>query len=66
MRSNIIGNTVSALNTAKKTFLNNVENVVNRKVDIREDIKRYQTLSVMHRAKLIIAWEKIFTCCLVI
>ena len=32
--------------TTQSAFLNNFENVVNRKVDIREDIKRYQdTLS---------------------
>ena len=32
--------------TAQSAFLNNFENVVNRGVDIREDIKRYQdTLS---------------------
>ena len=44
-RSGIVGNTVSAL-TAQSAFLNNFENVVNRKVDIREDIKCYQdTLS---------------------
>ena len=43
--SRIIGNTASAL-TAQKAFLNNFENVVNCKVDIREDIKYYQdTLS---------------------
>ena len=40
-RSSIVGNTVSAL-TAQSAFLNNFENVVNRGVDIREDIKRYQ------------------------
>ena len=45
VRSNIIANTASAL-TTQKAFLNNFEDVVNRKVDIREDIKRYQdTLS---------------------
>ena len=44
-RSSIVGNTVSAL-TAQSAFLDNFENVVNRRVDIREDIKRYQrTLS---------------------
>ena len=44
-RSSIIGNTASAL-TAQSAFLNNFENFVNRRVDIREDIKRYQdTLS---------------------
>ena len=44
-RSGIVGNTASAL-TAQSEFLNNFENVVNLRVDIREDIKRYQdTLS---------------------
>ena len=44
-RSGIVGNTASAL-TAQSAFLNNFENVVNRRVDIREHIKRYQdTLS---------------------
>ena len=40
-RSSIVGNTASAL-TAQSAFLGKFENVVNRKVDIREDIKRYQ------------------------
>ena len=44
-RSGIVGNTASAL-TAQSAVLNNFENVVNRRVDIREDVKRYQdTLS---------------------
>ena len=44
-RSSIIANTTSAL-TAQSAFLNNFENVVNCRVDIWEDIKRYQdTLS---------------------
>ena len=44
-RSEIVGNTTSAL-TAQSAFLNNFENIVNRRVDIREDIKHYQnTLS---------------------
>ena len=44
-RSGIIENTTSAL-TAQSAFLNNFENVVNRRVDIQGDIKRYQdTLS---------------------
>ena len=44
-RSSIVGNTASAL-TAQSAFLNNFENVVNRSVNIQEDIKRYQdTLS---------------------
>ena len=44
-RSSIIANTASAL-IAQSAFLNNFEDIVNRRVDIREDIKRYQdTLS---------------------
>ena len=44
-RSSIVGNSASAL-TAQSAFLNNFKNVVNQRVDIREDIKRYQdTLS---------------------
>ena len=40
-RSSIVGITASSL-TAQSAFVNNFENVVNRRVDIREDIKRYQ------------------------
>ena len=44
-RSSIVGNMASSL-TAQSAFLNNFENVVNRRVDIIEDIKHYQnTLS---------------------
>ena len=44
-RSGIVSNTASAL-TAQSAFLNNFEDIVNRRVDIREDIKHYQdTLS---------------------
>ena len=44
-RSGTVGNTANAL-TAQSAFLNNFENVVNHRVDIREDIKHYQdTLS---------------------
>ena len=44
-RSDITGNTASTL-TAQKAFLNNFYEVVNRIVDIPEDIKCYQgTLS---------------------
>ena len=44
-RSSIVGNMASAL-TAQSAFLNNFENVVNRRVNIQEDIKHYQdTLS---------------------
>ena len=40
-RSGIVGKTASTI-TAQSAFLNNFENVVNRRVNIREDIKRYQ------------------------
>ena len=44
-RSSIVGNTASAL-TAQPALLNNFENIVNRMVNIQEDIKHYQdTLS---------------------
>ena len=44
-RSGIVDNTASVL-IAHSAFLNNFENVVNRRVNIQEDIKRYQdTLS---------------------
>ena len=43
--SSIVGNTASAL-TAQSAFLNNFEDILNQKVDVREDIKCYQdTLS---------------------
>ena len=51
-RSGIVGNTASAL-TAQSAFLNNFEDIVNRKVDVREDIKRYQnTLSYASSSKV--------------
>ena len=37
----IIGNSGSAL-ASQQSFINNFENVINRRVDIQEDIKRYQ------------------------
>ena len=40
-RSGILANTVNAL-TAHSAFLDNFENVVNLRVDIRKDIKHYQ------------------------
>ena len=44
-RSHIVGNMASSL-TAQSAFLNNFENFVDRRVNIQEDIKRYQdTLS---------------------
>ena len=43
-RSSIVGNTASAL-TAQSAFLNNFETFVNRRVDIRDDLKCYQDTS---------------------
>ena len=44
-RSSIVGNSASAF-IAQSVFLNNFENVVNRRIDISEDINHYQdTLS---------------------
>ena len=44
-RSSIVGNMASSL-TVQSALLNNFENVVNRRVDIRKDLKCYQdTLS---------------------
>ena len=44
-RSSIVGNMASSL-TAQSAFLNNFEDIVNRRANIQEDIKRYQdTLS---------------------
>ena len=40
-KSSIVGNTASAL-TAQSAFPNNFEDIINRRMDIREDIKRYQ------------------------
>ena len=36
----IVGNTASSL-TAQSAFLNNFEDIVNRRVNIQEDIKRH-------------------------
>ena len=38
-RSSILGNSANAL-TAKQAFMNNFEDIINRHVDIREDIKQ--------------------------
>ena len=64
-KTSLTGNAASAL-TVQKDFLNKFQNVVSRRVNIREDIKCYQeTLSYAAR-KLIKVWEKIFICFLVI
>ena len=44
--------------TAQSAFFNNFENVVNRRVDIREDIKHYQDLLVTHQVRLTTAWDQ--------
>ena len=46
-RSSIVGNLASAL-TAQSAFLNNFEDIVNQKVDIREDIKTLSRHSQLH------------------
>ena len=61
-RSRIIGNMASAL-TAQRAFLNNFENVVNRRVNIE---KHYQETLIYASSKVDYRLEKIFTCCLVI
>ena len=59
-RSSIIGNLASSF-TAQSAFLNNFENVVNRKVDIQEDVKRYQeTLSYASSKVDYIVGENLF------
>ena len=56
-RSSIVENSASAL-TAQSAVLNNFENVVNRRVDIRGDIKRYQdTLSYASSKVDYSVWE---------
>ena len=63
-RSGIAGNTASAL-TAQSAFFNNFENVVNRRVNIQEDIKRYQDTLSYASSKVDYSIGKVFTCYLV-
>ena len=63
-RSSIVGNTASTL-TAQSAFLNNFENVVNRRVNIQEDIKRYQDTLSYASSKVNYSVREVFTCCLV-
>ena len=64
-RSGIVGNTASAL-TAQSAFLNNFEDIVNGRVDIREDIKRYQdTLSYASSKVDYSVGEHLYICYLV-
>ena len=61
VRSGIVGNTASAL-TAQLAFLDNFENVVNQRVDIREDIKRYQDTLSYALSKVDYSMGQKFTC----
>ena len=63
-RSSIVGNSASAL-TAQSAFLNYFENVVNCRVDISEDIKRYQDTLSYASVRSITVWGKTFSCYLV-
>ena len=51
IRSTIIGKTGPALD-AQLTFRNNFENIVNRRVDIAEDVKRFQNTLQYARSKV--------------
>ncbi|XP_057291206.1 uncharacterized protein LOC130613864 [Hydractinia symbiolongicarpus] len=50
-RSSILGNTGPALD-CQQVFLNNFENIINRHVDIAEDIKRFQDTLQYARSKV--------------
>ena len=63
-RSGIVGNTVSALK-AQSAFWNNFEDIVNQRVDIREDIKRHQDTLSYILVRSITALEKASICFLV-
>ena len=60
-RSSIIGNSASSF-TAQSALLNNFENVVNRKVDIREDVKRYQETLSYASSKVDYSVGETFSC----
>ena len=63
-RSRIIGNMASAL-TAQRAFLNNFENVVNHRADIRKDIKCYQDTLSYALSEVDYSMGEGITCCLV-
>ena len=50
-RSSIIGNTGPSLD-AQEAFKNNFENIINRRVDIMEDIQRFQKTLQYARSKV--------------
>ena len=60
-RSGIVGNTASAL-MAQSAFLNNFEDIVNRSVNIQEDIKRYQDTLSYASSKVDCSIGEVFTC----
>ena len=60
-RSSIIGNSASSL-TAQSAFLNNFENIVKCRVDIREDVKRYQETLSYASSKVNYSIGKTFSC----
>ena len=64
-RSSIIANVASAL-TTQSAFLNKFEDIVNCRVDIREDIKHYQNTLSYVSGKVDYSIGKIFICFLVI
>ena len=63
-RYGIVGNTASTL-TAQSAFLNNFDNIVNCRVDIREDIKRYQDTLSYASSNVDYSVREIFICFLV-
>ena len=63
-RSGIVGNTASAL-TAQSAFLNNFEDIVNRRVNIQEDIKHYQDTLSYASSKVDYSVGETFACYLV-
>ena len=63
-RSSIVGNSASAL-TAQSAFVDNFENVVNCRVDISEDIKRYQDTLSYASSKVDYSVRKTVSCYLV-
>ena len=62
--SSILGNTVSTF-TAQSAFLDNFENVVNRRLEIREDTKHYQDTLSYASSKVDYSVGEIFICSLV-
>ena len=62
--SSIFGNTESTL-TTQSAFLNNFENIVNRRVNIQEDIKHYQDTLSYTSSKVDCRVGEVFTCYLV-